>query len=44
VQLLVSHRATVGRATTWKIRAPKSPRVIRSCLPPGKSKLTRCPG
>ena len=44
VQLLVSHRATVSRATTWKIRAPKSPRVIRSCLPPGKSKLTRCPG
>jgi WD40 repeat protein len=44
VQLLVSHRATVGRATTWKIRAPKSPRVIHSCVSPGKSKLTRCPG
>jgi len=44
VQLLVSRKATVGRATTWKIRAPKSPRVIRSCLRPGKSKLTRCPG
>ena len=45
VQLLVSHRATVSRATTWKIRAPKSPRVIRSCLPPGKwDSSTRCPG
>jgi Tol biopolymer transport system component len=43
VQLLVSRSGTVGRATTWKIRAPKSPRVARSCLPPGKSKLTRCP-
>ena len=44
VQLLVSHKATVGRATTWEIRAPKTPRVSRSCLPPGKSRLTRCPG
>ena len=44
VQLLVSRKGTVGRATTWKIRAPKRPRVTRACLPPGTSKLTRCPG
>jgi hypothetical protein len=43
VRLLVSRKGAIGRATTWKIRAPKNPRIVRSCLPAGKRKLTRCP-
>jgi Tol biopolymer transport system component len=43
VRLLVSRKGAIGRATTWKIRAPKSPRIARECLPAGKRKLTRCP-
>jgi dipeptidyl aminopeptidase/acylaminoacyl peptidase len=43
VQLRVTHNATLGRVTTWKIRAPKAARIARECLAPGKTKPTRCP-
>jgi WD40 repeat protein/putative metal-binding protein len=43
VQLRVTHKATLGRVTTWKIRAPKAARITRECLAPGKTKPTRCP-
>ena len=33
----------VGRAATWKIRAPKTPKVSRACMRPGASRPTRCP-
>lgn len=43
VQLRVTHKATLGRVTTWKIRVPKAARITRECLAPGKTKPTRCP-
>jgi dipeptidyl aminopeptidase/acylaminoacyl peptidase len=43
VQLRVTHKATLGRVTTWRIRAPKAARITRECLAPGKTKPTRCP-
>jgi TolB protein len=42
VQLRVTRKGTVGRVTTWRIRAPKQPRVAQRCLAPGVTKPTRC--
>ena len=43
VRLRVTRPGTVGRAATWKIRAPKTPKVSRACMRPGAKRLTRCP-
>lgn len=43
VQLRVTRPETIGRVATWRIRAPKIPRITRSCLPPGARKPGRCP-
>jgi sugar lactone lactonase YvrE len=43
VQLRITHRGTIGRVSTWRIRAPKVPSITRSCLRPGARKPSRCP-
>jgi hypothetical protein len=42
VQLRVTRRGTIGRVTTWKIRAPKTATITRACLRPGQKKPSRC--
>ena len=43
VQLRITRPGTVGRVATWRIRAPKTPNMTRSCLQPGAKKPSRCP-
>jgi hypothetical protein len=43
VQLRITRPETIGRVNTWKIRAPKSPKLVRRCLPPGTKKPAACP-
>jgi hypothetical protein len=43
VQLRVTRPGTIGRVNTWRIRAPKSPKLVRRCLRPGKKKPVACP-
>ncbi len=43
IQLRVTRPATIGRVTKWTIRAPKTAKITRSCLRPGKQKSSRCP-
>jgi hypothetical protein len=42
VQLRVTRPGTIGRANTWTIRAPKSPKLMRRCVQPGKKKPVPC--
>jgi FG-GAP-like repeat/Putative metal-binding motif/FG-GAP repeat len=43
VQLRVTRPATIGRVGKWQIRAPKIPKITRTCLRPGAKKTSRCP-
>jgi FG-GAP-like repeat/Putative metal-binding motif len=43
VQLRVTRPGTIGRVNTWTIRAPKSPKLVRRCLQPGRKKPVACP-
>ena len=43
VGLRVTRPGTIGRVNTWKIRAPKSPKLARRCVQPGKKKPVACP-
>lgn len=43
VRLRVTRPGTIGRVNTWKIRAPKTPKLVRRCVRPGAKKLSRCP-
>ena len=43
VRLRVTRPRTIGRVNTWKIRAPKAPKLARQCVVPGKRKPARCP-
>jgi hypothetical protein len=43
VQLRVTRTGTIGRVRTWKVRAPRIPRIIDRCAQPGAKKLIRCP-
>jgi hypothetical protein len=43
VQLRVTRAGTIGRVRTWKVRAPKIPKIIDRCAQPGAKKLIRCP-
>ena len=42
VRLRVTRPATIGRVNTWTIRAPKSPKLVRRCVQPGKKKPVGC--
>jgi TolB protein len=44
VKLRVTRPRTVGRITTWKIRAPNTALISRRCVRPGAKKPGRCPG
>ena len=43
VSLRITRPGTIGRVNTWKIRAPKAPKLVRRCVVPGKKKPARCP-
>jgi Putative metal-binding motif len=43
VKLRITRPGTIGRVGVWRIRAPRKPKVIRSCLRPGAKKTSRCP-
>jgi hypothetical protein len=43
VQLRVSRAGTIGRVRTWRVRAPKIPKITDRCVRPGAKKLIRCP-
>jgi hypothetical protein len=43
VQLRVTRRGTIGRVRTWRVRAPKIPKIQDRCAAPGAKKLIRCP-
>lgn len=43
VQLRVTRPGTIGRVRTWKVRAPKIPKITDRCVQPGAKKLIRCP-
>jgi hypothetical protein len=43
VRLRITRPRTIGRIGTWKVRAPKIPKISRSCLQPGAKKPSRCP-
>jgi Tol biopolymer transport system component len=43
VQLRVTRAGWIGRAKTWKVRAPKIPKITDRCVRPGAKKLIRCP-
>ena len=43
VQLRVTRPATIGRIGKWQIRAPKIPKITRTCVRPGAKKTSRCP-
>ncbi len=43
VRLRVTRPGTIGRVNTWKIRAPKAPKLVRRCVRPGAKQLSRCP-
>jgi hypothetical protein len=43
VRLRISRPGTIGRANTWTIRAPKTPKLVRRCVRPGADKPSRCP-
>ena len=43
VRLRVTRPATIGRVNTWRIRAPKTPKLVRRCVYPGAKQLSRCP-
>jgi hypothetical protein len=42
-QLRVTHRGWIGVVRTWKVRAPKIPKITDRCLRPGAKKPSRCP-
>jgi hypothetical protein len=43
LRLRVTRPETVGRVHTWRIRAPKPPKLVRRCVRPGEKKPTACP-
>ena len=43
VRLRVTRPNTIGRVNTWKVRAPKAPKLVRKCVRPGAKKLSACP-
>ena len=43
VRLRITRPGAIGRVHTWTIRAPKAPKLVRRCLPPGSAKPARCP-
>jgi hypothetical protein len=43
VQLRVTRKGTIGRVRTWKVRAPKIPKISDGCLKPGAKRPSRCP-
>jgi WD40 repeat protein/putative metal-binding protein len=43
IELRVTRRDAIGKVLRWQIRAPKIPKITRSCLRPGAKKLSRCP-
>ena len=43
VQLRVTRPGTIGRVRTWRVRAPKIPKIRDRCAQPGAKKLIRCP-
>ncbi len=43
VRLRVTRPATIGRVNTWRIRAPRTPKLVRRCVYPGATQLSRCP-
>jgi hypothetical protein len=43
VQLRVTRPGTIGRVRTWRVRAPKIPKIQDRCAAPGAKKLIRCP-
>lgn len=42
VEVRVTQPRTIGRAARWEIRAPRNPKRIDRCLPPGSRKAVRC--
>jgi len=42
-QLRVTHAGQIGRVRTWKVRAPKIPKISDRCLRPGAKRPSRCP-
>ena len=42
-QLRVTRAGAIGVVRTWKVRAPKIPKITDQCLRPGAKKPSRCP-
>jgi WD40-like Beta Propeller Repeat/Putative metal-binding motif len=43
IELRITRRDAIGKIVRWQIRAPKIPKLTRSCLRPGAKKISRCP-